>query len=53
MVLEDLIDSHYIRRSTYELPSDTNELVAYREGGKNAVLRILALSGYTLAAKQE
>ena len=53
IVLEDLMSMHYISKSTFETPEDTPAMVAYREGGKNAVLRILAIAGKTLVAKSE
>lgn len=49
-VLNDLIANHFIQASTFEHANDSFSMVAYREGGKNAVLRILALSGKKLEA---
>lgn len=51
-VLEDLIAAHYIGRSTYESATDSPNIVAYREGGKNAVLRILSYAGKRLVATE-
>lgn len=51
-VLEDLIGAHFIQASTFEHADDSYALVAYREGGKNAILRILALSGKKLKATE-
>lgn len=48
MVLQDLIQHHYLCASTYREPGDSPELVAYREGGRNAVLRILKYAGLKL-----
>ena len=53
IVLEDLMNMHYINRSTFEQPNDPATLIAYREGGKNAVLRILALAEKRLVAESE
>lgn len=53
VVLDDLMKSHYISQSTFESPEDAASLVAYREGGKNAVLRILAMAGRRLTTKEE
>lgn len=52
MVLRDLIANHYIQASTFEQANDSFAMVAYREGGKNAVLRILALAGKKLEAME-
>lgn len=52
MVLKDLIANHYIMASTFEHANDSFAMVAYREGGKNAVLRILAMSGKKLEATE-
>lgn len=52
MVLKDLIANHYIQASTFEHANDPFAMVAYREGGKNAVLRILAMSGKKLEATE-
>lgn len=48
VVLEDLCNAHYINRSLYEHEEDREAIIAYREGGRNAILRILALSGVRL-----
>lgn len=52
IVLKDLITNHYIQASTFEHANDPFAMVAYREGGKNAVLRILAMSGKKLEATE-
>lgn len=51
-VLKDLMTTHYIQASTFEHANDSFAMVAYREGGKNAVLRILALAGKKLEATE-
>lgn len=51
-VLEDLIENHFICASVFENANDPFAIVAYREGGKNAVLRILALAGKKLEATE-
>lgn len=53
IVLADLMSMHYICKSIFESPDDTPTMVAYREGGKNAVLRILAIAGKSIVAKSE
>ena len=53
IVLKDLMAAHFITASTFQSPTDSYAMVAYREGGKNAVLRILSLANRSIEIQPE
>lgn len=52
IVLADLIRAHCCLESTFSSPEDSDTIVAYREGGRNAVLRLLAMAGKRLTVTE-